>query len=58
MDRALETALEMPEAERITRMFALRERVLAHDVHQWSHRFLRDAERVGAARGRAGLAAR
>lgn len=56
MDQALETALDMPEAERIARMFTLRERVLSHDVHQWSHRFLRDAERVSAARSRAAAA--
>jgi glucosylglycerol-phosphate synthase len=50
MDRALETALDMPEHERVARMFRLRERVLRYDVHHWSHRFLLDAERVSAAR--------
>jgi glucosylglycerol-phosphate synthase len=53
MDRALEQALDMPEHERITRMLKLRERVLTYDVHRWSHHFLRDAERVSAARSRA-----
>lgn len=56
MDRALETALEMPEGERIGRMFGLRERVLTHDIHRWSHRFLRDAERVSVSRSRTGTA--
>lgn len=55
MDRALETALDMPPGERVGRMFGLRERVLTHDVNRWSHRFLRDAERVSAARSRTGL---
>lgn len=52
MDRALEEALSMPEAERAERMHRLRERVRTHDIHRWSHRFLRDAERVSAARAR------
>lgn len=55
MDRALEAALDMPAGERIARMFALRERVLNYDIHAWSHRFLRDAERVSAARQRTSL---
>lgn len=46
MDEALETALGMPEGERIARMLKLRDRVLTHDVHAWSRRFLLDAERV------------
>lgn len=50
MYRALDQALEMPEGERIARMFRLREHVLRHDIHEWSHRFLRDAERVSRAR--------
>ncbi|MBW3534282.1 MAG: trehalose-6-phosphate synthase [Gemmatimonadetes bacterium] len=49
MDRALEEAIDMDEGERTGRMLRLRERVLSHDVHQWSRGFLRDAERAGAA---------
>lgn len=55
MDRALEAALAMSPGERTARMLRLRDRVLTHDVHQWARRFLRDAERVSAAR-RAGEA--
>ncbi|HKJ91664.1 MAG TPA: trehalose-6-phosphate synthase [Longimicrobiales bacterium] len=50
MDNALETALTMPGPERARRMKALRARVLTHDVHAWSQRFLNDAERVSEAR--------
>ncbi|HEX6937929.1 MAG TPA: trehalose-6-phosphate synthase [Longimicrobiales bacterium] len=50
MDRALETALTMPEGERTARMMRLRDRVLYHDVHRWSNGFLRDVERVSTAR--------
>ncbi len=50
MDRALETALTMPEGERTARMMRLRDRVLYHDVHRWSNGLLRDVERVSQAR--------
>jgi glucosylglycerol-phosphate synthase len=49
MDRALEEALTMPEGERSSRMLRLRDQVLANDVHRWARRFLRQAERAGAA---------
>ena len=49
MDRALEEALTMDEGERTSRMLRLRDQVLANDVHRWSRRFLRQAERAGAA---------
>ncbi len=49
MDDALEEALSMPEGERLSRMLRMRDRVLTHDVHAWSHRFLLDAERVNSA---------
>lgn len=52
MDRALEQAMTMDPGERVTRMFTMRERVLTHDIHRWSRRFLNDAERVSAARDR------
>lgn len=50
MDRALEEALSMTEAERVERMRRMHQRVRAHDVHRWSDAFLRDVERVGSAR--------
>jgi trehalose 6-phosphate synthase/phosphatase len=40
MADALETALEMPEAERKTRMRSLRTRVMERDVHHWVDSFL------------------
>jgi glucosylglycerol-phosphate synthase len=49
MDHALETALALPDTERTRRMGIMRERVLKHDVHAWSQRFLNDAERVSGA---------
>ena len=54
MDRALEEAMSMDPGERASRMFRLRDRVLTNDVHRWARRFLRHAERAGAA-ARAGL---
>ncbi|MGH7475570.1 MAG: alpha,alpha-trehalose-phosphate synthase (UDP-forming) [Longimicrobiales bacterium] len=50
MDRALDEALSLSPGERTGRMLALRERVIGYDVHEWSRRFLQDAERVGGAR--------
>jgi trehalose 6-phosphate synthase/phosphatase len=52
MDRALEEALGLEPGERLARMLTLRDRVLTHDIHRWSRRFLSDAERVSAARDR------
>ena len=52
MDRALEQALSLSPGERVARMLTLRDRVLTHDIHRWSRRFLSDAERVRAARDR------
>lgn len=49
MDRALETALDMPDRERAARMARLRARVLTHDIRRWAHRFLGDAERASPA---------
>ncbi|HEY8375076.1 MAG TPA: trehalose-phosphatase, partial [Nannocystis sp.] len=40
MARAIEQALDMPEAERRTRMSGLRARVLHFDVHRWAEDFL------------------
>jgi trehalose 6-phosphate synthase/phosphatase len=45
---AIERALAMPVAEQRARMTALRERVVAHDVHRWAQSFLVDLERSGA----------
>lgn len=50
MDRALEEALALSPGERTARMLALRDRVIRCDIHEWSRRFLRDAERVSGAR--------
>lgn len=50
MDRALDEALALTPGERTGRMLALRDRVISFDVHEWSRRFLQDAERVSAAR--------
>ena len=52
MDQALETALNLAPGERVARMLTMRDRVLTHDIHRWSRRFLSDAERVSAARDR------
>ena len=50
MDRALEEAVDMGPGERTGRMLGLRERVIGYDVHEWSRRFLGDAERAASAR--------
>ncbi|HEX6926856.1 MAG TPA: trehalose-6-phosphate synthase [Longimicrobiaceae bacterium] len=52
MDRALEQAFDLAPGERVARMLTMRDRVLTHDIHRWSQRFLSDAERISAARGR------
>lgn len=46
---ALHRALVMPEAERHSRMLALRHRVRVHDVQGWVRRFVESAERAAAA---------
>ena len=38
--RSIARALSMPDAERRTRMHALRQRVSEHDVHRWAAEFL------------------
>ena len=48
MDRGLEEGMQMSADERAARLLRLRQRVVSHDVHQWSRSFLRDAERAGA----------
>ncbi len=45
---AILRALSMPESEQRERMRALRERVLAWDVHRWVRTFLQDLEEGGA----------
>jgi trehalose 6-phosphate synthase/phosphatase len=44
---ALYRALTMPPDERRTRMSALRQRVMTHDVHWWARSFLSRLERAG-----------
>ena len=42
LSRVIEQALEMPAAERRSRMQAMRQRVFSHDVHAWADGFLAD----------------
>ncbi len=49
MDRALDEALALPDAERTARMLKLRDRVLSYDVKKWAQSFFQDAERAGQA---------
>jgi len=46
---ALRRALEMPREERRTRMAALRQRVMTHDVHWWARTFVARLERTPVA---------
>ncbi|WP_437835276.1 bifunctional alpha,alpha-trehalose-phosphate synthase (UDP-forming)/trehalose-phosphatase [Sorangium sp. So ce1153] len=54
----IKRALVMPPAEQRVRMQALRRRVMAHDAHRWSHRFLNDLERASGAAPAVGAARR
>jgi trehalose 6-phosphate synthase/phosphatase len=46
---AVKNALQMPEAEQATRMRALRQRVVASDVHGWAEGFLERLEKAAGA---------
>ncbi|MGK3967115.1 bifunctional alpha,alpha-trehalose-phosphate synthase (UDP-forming)/trehalose-phosphatase [Sorangium sp. So ce118] len=54
----IKQALVMPRSEQRVRMQALRRRVMAHDAHRWSHRFLNDLERASSAAPAVGAARR
>ncbi|WP_437307630.1 bifunctional alpha,alpha-trehalose-phosphate synthase (UDP-forming)/trehalose-phosphatase [Sorangium sp. So ce388] len=54
----IKQALVMPPSEQRVRMQALRRRVMAHDAHRWSHRFLNDLERASSAAPAVGAARR
>ncbi|WP_437689993.1 bifunctional alpha,alpha-trehalose-phosphate synthase (UDP-forming)/trehalose-phosphatase [Sorangium sp. So ce176] len=54
----IKQALVMPPSEQRVRMQALRRRVVTHDAHRWSHRFLSDLERACAAAPAVGAARR
>ncbi|HTN85515.1 MAG TPA: bifunctional alpha,alpha-trehalose-phosphate synthase (UDP-forming)/trehalose-phosphatase [Sorangium sp.] len=54
----IKRALVMPPSEQRVRMQALRRRVMAHDAHRWSHRFLNDLERASCAAPAVGAARR
>jgi trehalose 6-phosphate synthase/phosphatase len=56
MAEAFHRALTMPPDERHTRMVALRERVLTHDVHWWARAFLSRLERAPGAAATPGAA--
>ncbi|WP_437897670.1 bifunctional alpha,alpha-trehalose-phosphate synthase (UDP-forming)/trehalose-phosphatase [Sorangium sp. So ce124] len=45
----IQRALVMSPSEQRVRMQALRRRVVTHDAHRWSHRFLNDLERASGA---------
>jgi trehalose 6-phosphate synthase/phosphatase len=47
---AIIQAIQMPKAERRTRMLSLRRRVLEHDIHRWADRFIDGLRSAAAAR--------
>ncbi|WP_438034732.1 bifunctional alpha,alpha-trehalose-phosphate synthase (UDP-forming)/trehalose-phosphatase [Sorangium sp. So ce204] len=54
----IQRALVMSPSEQRVRMQALRRRVVTHDAHRWSHRFLNDLERAGGVPPAVGAARR